>query len=604
MTSASLTRILVALVAWGICATTVCAGDLEELIGRYRLWRGGDAFARMHAVRFDGAAVTSGLTGRQTLLATEDGDLRRETDLGVVKSADARHGRTGWSLTQSGQLEVLAPQVAADLRRDALLLFDDLLSDPSRLQLEQGVERDGRTFSVVSVKFDDDSDVHQLYFDEASGALYGLRFVRDRQEGFTRYDGWRFVNGVRMPFAQSTVAEGESPVTVIWQIVEVDPTVSVDAFAPPAIVPNHAFADEESSTAFIPFELRSGSQIFIPAIVGGERISVLLDSGAEMTVLDLALARRLGLSLEGEVVVQGTGGLSSGTFADGVDIQVGALTFQDLTVLVLDLGPVGLQIPAILGKDAFNALVVDLDFPNRQVAFHEPEAFVPPPDARKVELISTGDIRAVQLSIEGRAAQLFDFDTGNGGGLILYPDYAASEGLLDNRPSTTTRSGGVGGIRVTRLATIANIDLAGFEIHGVPANFPPAGASSVDSDRTVGNVGLGVLGRFRIISDFGHGHLWITADPAQLNQPFSRNRVGLSLRKTSGVLVVDFVAEGSPAEVAGWMAGDRILAIDDVVADDLDQAALAKALTAPAGTPLAFTLADGARRELVTRDYY
>lgn len=604
MIRSSLSRTVLVLLAWGACVAPASADDLQDLVGRYRQWRGGEAFARMHAVRMEGATVTSGLTGRQVLLATSDGDLRRETDLGVVRSGDARHGGDGWSLTQSGQLETLAPHVAGDLRRDALLLFDDFLDDAGGLHLRQGVERDGRTFAVLGVDFDAGADVHELWLDEATGALYGLRIVRDRQEGFVRYDGWRLVEGVRMPFAETRATEGESPVTTIWQDIDIDPATSAEAFDPPAITPNHVFANGLASTDFVPFELRSGSQIFIAAIIGGEPISVLLDSGAEMTVLDLALARRMGLTLEGDVVVQGTGGLSTGTFASGVDIEVGDLTFRDLTVLVLDLGPVGLQIPAILGKDAFNALVVDLDFPNRRVAFHEPGAFAPPDTATGVELLSTGDIRAIRLSVEGRPPELFDFDTGNGSPLIIYADYAATEHLLDGRLSTTTRSGGVGGIRDVRLATISSIDIAGFRIRDVPATFPPAGTSAVDSDRTVGNVGLGVLGRFRLMTDFGGGRLWLVADPEELARPFVRNRTGLSLRKTPGALLVDVVAPGSPAEHAGWAPGDRILSIDGAAADDLTPEALLAIVTAPAGTPIAFTIVDGAERRLVTRDYY
>ena len=40
---------------------------------------------------------------------------------------------------------------------------------------------------------------------------------------------------------------------------------------------------------------------------------------------------------------------------------------------------------------------------------------------------ATGSIRAVPLSVEGREPVLFDFDTGNGGALIIYPAYAEAE---------------------------------------------------------------------------------------------------------------------------------------------------------------------------------
>jgi hypothetical protein len=47
----------------------------------------------------------------------------------------------------------------------------------------------------------------------------------------------------------------------------------------------------------------------------------------------------------------------------------------------------------------------------------------------------------------------------------------------------------------------------------VPTVFPPAGPSAVDSDRTAGNLGLGVLGRFRLVTDFAGDRLWLGAGP-------------------------------------------------------------------------------------------
>lgn len=430
--------------AWIVLSGPAIADDLSDIVARYRLWRGGAAFEGMRAVRLEGRATTSGLNGPMSILATAQGDLRRDLDLGVLQTIDVRQGAGGWNLTQSGQIEALAPDVAADLYRDAVLLFDDVLDDPARLTVRPDVALDGRTFDVLAVDFGD-ADAHELYFDETDGALYGMRIMRDRQEGFTRFDDWRFVEGVRMPFAQTTIKEGESPVSVSWSEIDIDPEVQQSAFERPQIAPLHSIAGDARSTGFLPFEFLGGTRIYIPATVGMEQTEVLLDSGAEMTVLDLALARRLGLTLEGEVVVQGTGGLATGQFASGVDIQLGPLAFHDLTVLVLDLEPIarafGRQLPVLLGKDAFNALIVDVDFPNRRIAFHEIDGFTPPEGAAEIDLVSTGDIRAVRLSIEGRSAELFDFDTGNGGGLIIYPAYAEAEGLLDGRMSTTTRGG-------------------------------------------------------------------------------------------------------------------------------------------------------------------
>lgn len=595
-----------ALVVLGLPASAF-AGDPADVLDRYRQWRGGAAFEQLTAVRSTGAMTGSGLEGLIEQIATARGDLRRDVDLGIIRTASARRGGEGWTLTPAGQIEDIAPTAAEDLRRDALLMFEAVLDDPARLDRKDDAVRDGRTFAVVAVDFGDD-DVHELYLDPETGALHGLRRVRNRREEFVRFDDWRMVEGVRMPFAELSVDATGEEAAVRWQSVDANPELAEEAFARPVLPPAHVIAGGAASTGFMPFDLFAGSRIYIPATVNGVETEVLLDSGAEMTVLDKAFAERLGLTLGGDVAAVGTGGVGSAQFASGVTIELDGITFADRTVAVIDFAAIGQAIgrplPVVLGKDAFNGLIIDVDFPGRRIAFHERDGFVAPEGLVEVPLVSTGSIRAVPLSIEGRAPALFDFDTGNGGALIIYPAYAEAEGLLEGRPRSTVMSGAVGGVRESGIATIRSLGLAGFEVRDVPTVFPPAGPSAVDSDRTAGNVGLGVLGRFRLVTDFAGGRLWLGADPAALAQPFGRDRLGLGLRKEADAIVVQRVSPNSPAAEAGWTAGERIAAIDGVPAAELDAAALRRVQSDPAGRTVRLTLDTGETRVLESRDFY
>ena len=585
----------------------VQAGDPAGVLERYRQWRGGDAFEALVAVRSSGAMTGSGLEGTIEQVATAAGDLRRDIDLGIIRTASARRGADGWTLTPSGQIEDAAPGSVEDLRRDALLMFEAILDDPARLDRKADAVRDGRTFAVVGVDFGD-QDVHELYLEPETGALYGLRRVRDRRESFVRFEDWRVVEGVRMPFAELSVESTGEAAAVRWTSVETNPALTEEAFSPPVRSAAHVIAGGGASTGFMPFDLFAGSRIYIPAVVNGVETEVLLDSGAEMTVLDKAFAERLGLTPSGDVAAVGTGGVGSAQFASGVSIELAGISFADRTVAVIDFADIaraiGRPLPIVLGKDAFNDLIIDIDFPGRRLAFHEREGFLPPEGLSELPLVSTGSIRAVPLSVEGREPVLFDFDTGNGGALIIYPAYAGAEGLLEDRPQSTVMSGAVGGVRESAIATVRSIDLAGFAVRDVPTVFPPAGPSAVDSDRTAGNVGLGVLGRFRLITDFAGDRLWLGADPGALAQPFARDRLGLSLRKEGEAVVVQRVSPNSPAAAAGWVAGETIAAIDGVPAAELDAPALRTVLTGPAGRTVRLTLEGGETRVLESRDFY
>lgn len=591
----------------GLSAAPAFADDPSAVLARYRAWRGGEAFERLSAVRAEGTIAASGLSGAITLIAEADGDLRRDVDLGVIRNGSARRDSGGWTLTPAGQIEPLAPTDGEDLRRDALLMFEGVLDDPSRLDRRPDAERDGRAFAVVAVDFGD-ADVHELYIDAGSGALYGLREVRNRRESFVRFDDWREVSGVRMPFRETTTEEVGPPTDVRWSAIEANPVVPADAFDPPTPPASHRFAGDAVSTGFMPFELMGGTRLYLPARVNGQPTEVLLDSGAEMTVLDAAYAASIGLRPGGAAAAVGTGGVGQAQFVSGVTVELDGLTFPDRTVAVIDLSAIsqalGRPLPVILGKDAFNGLVVDIDFPGRRIAFHEPAGFVPPADAVEIQLTSSGALRAAPISIEGRPARLFDLDTGNGGALLLYPAYAEAEGLPGDRPKSTALSGAVGGLREAEIATLASIEIGGFEVRNVPTVFTPAGPSAVDVNRTVGNVGMGVLSRFRMITDFGGGRMWLSATPESLARPFARDRLGVSLRKDPDVAVVQRVSPHSPAAEAGLQAGARIAAINGVAIAEMTPADLGAVISGPAGRTVDLRLEDGSSIVLSARDFY
>lgn len=590
-----------------LLAPAARADELSDLIDRHRAWRGGEAFATLQALRAEGEASTSGLEGAAVQIATRDGAYRQTLDLGVLHADEAVGPHGAWTVTASGQLEDLAADAAEDYRRGVALMFGTMFETPDRLSLRPDAERDGRTFAVVAVDFGD-ADVHELYLDRGTGALHGLRLVRDRRESFVRYEDWRMVDGVRMPFRETAQTELQTtPMVLRWREIRINPQIGDDAFAPPQLEARVRLDGE--STGWIDFHLHAGNRVYIPALVNGHATEALLDSGAEMVVLDRAFADQLGIRGAGDLPAVGTGGVSSAQIARGVTLQIGALTLNEISVAILDLSEIaaaiGRPLPVILGKDAFNELIVDVDFPHQRIAFHRPDAFVAQEGAVEVALNeASGGLRSVPVSIEGRPEVPFDFDIGNGGAILIFPGYAEAENLPGDRPSSTVMSGAVGGVREARIARLGSVRFAGVELADVPAVFPPAGPSAVDSDRTAGNLGIGVLGRFRLITDYPGDRLWLVPDAEAVAAEFPRDRLGMTLRRVGDEVRVIRVAPGSPAEAAGWTAGETIAAIDGVAAADLDAEALRAVVTGAAGGTVRFEMADGQVRSLTRRDYF
>jgi hypothetical protein len=589
--------------------STVRADDVQTVMAKYVAWRGGTSFAAMHSLRERGAITAGGLHGRYQQWLLSDGRLRRSDSLGAMSSERATTGTAGWRTNTSGQIEELGDD-AERATRTVLLAFDAVaVSHGAHYSLLGTEERDGKVLDVMRVEFAG-PDTYDLLISPVTGELSGERITEDRKTRFVRFADWRMVDGVRMPFAQQQT--GSNPADEQSQraeSIQINVHTTQALFLRPAGTRIWSFARGQTSTGWIDFEYFGDSQIFVPASINGHPVNLLLDSGAGITVIDKEYAAQLKLKPSGTLGVTGTAGQSTLQLTSNVHIKIANLSLAHINAGIIDLSGVAQQeahpMPLVLGKEVFNQLIIDIDFEQRKIAFYDPAGYAAPHEATRVALGHHGDVRTIPISLEGAPAAPFDFDLGNAGTLIVYPAYRDRTHLLDGRQQTLDMLGGVGGMSNEKLATLKTIGIAGAQMSDVPAAFPDAGDNTVNSDQTAGNVGLYVLNRFRLITDYPHDALWLSADPKALTQPFARNRAGLDFAPSPDKLVVMLVRPGSPAEHSGWKQGTEVIAIDGHRIDaTYSGSALSHWPEQPAGTVVTLALADGSTRQLTLADYY
>jgi hypothetical protein len=589
--------------------SAVRADDLQSVLENYVSWRGGDAFQAMHSFHERGKVMAGGLHGTYQQWLLSDGRLRRSDLLGPLSSEQAATKDAGWRSNTSGQIEDLGDDVEP-IRRGVLLAFDMLAEGHGAHYSLLGTEqREGKTWDVVRVQFTG-PDTYDLLIGPGTGELLGERITEDRRTRFVRLADWRFVSGVRMPFSLDLAAS--NPADNQSQQAQ---SIQINVQAPPAqfLRPKEpriwSFSAAQTSTGWIDFEYFGGTQIFIPATLNGHPTQVLLDSGAGITVIDSGYATQLELKRSGTMAVTGLGGEGTMPLTSDLHLAIGKLSLTHITAGIIDLSGLAVQdahpMPLILGKEAFNQLIIEIDFHNRKIAFHSPEHFSAPRDATRIALGRHRDTRTIPISVEGAPAVPFDFDLGNDGALIIYPSYRDATHLLDGRPQSFDLMGGVGGVTQTKIASIKSITLAGTQMTDIPVEFPDAAENSINSDRTAGNVGLAVISRFHLIADYPHDALWLTAGTQDRDKPFAKNRAGLDLQPADDRLKVLLVRPGSPAERSSWKEGEEIIAIDGQKIDvKFSGSELSNWQEKGPGTVVALTLADGSVRHLTLADYY
>jgi hypothetical protein len=587
-------------------SSIAAAQSPQAVLASYVAWRGGPAFLRLQTIHEQGRITTSGLTGEADRWVTADGRRAQRELVADIFTAEAVAARGAWRTNLSGQPAGLDPAARADARREARLLFAGFFQQPrTRVSRQPDETLDGASSRVVRLQFGG-PDAYD-FFIGLEGALRAVRITQDNRSRYLRYSDWRVVQGVRVAFRETVGSRSQpSDESFAFDNIALNQGPPAAAFQRPAARARVAFGTGEG---WMPFELFAGNRIYLSTVINGQPVQALLDSGAETTAIDSGFADSAGIRPKGEMGVEGSGGSTSSGLATGVSLRVGEASVAGVTASVMDLSSIGkaLDIPlrAIVGQELFYASVVDIDFPRRRIAFRDPARFVPPKGAVRLPLEPARGDRTVPLSIEGRPPIRVFFDLGNGSPLDIFAAYWRPQGLLDARPSSQLLNGGAGGQRPVRLAMVKSVSLGGTTLQNVPANFSPPGPTTENSDRVLGNVGLPILQRFRVIADYGRDALYLLPDTAAMDAPFEKDRAGVSAIRETGALRVAFVAPASPALAAGLKAGDRIVAIDGArIGPDFPSSPLSHWRFGAADRRVALTMADGRALVLVLKDYF
>ncbi len=487
-----------------------------ELIQRHQAWRGGQAYADVHAAHLAGTSKVAGLEGRldrRLDLSKAEPAVRVERRMGPLHQIRGGDSRGSWALTLSGQVEVISTKESRKLVQEEGLYLGRL---PAGGDLAVGdVELiDGRNCTSVGKATPEGR--YALLIEADTGLLCGA--LLDQGEGEQRivFSDWRWVAGVRMAFA-SVMTDADRHEAFIADHVQLNPIFEDDDFSRPAAAQVVQFDAGRSDSGWLDFEFHKQRQIFIPGAVNGHDVPMMLDTGAEVTLIDKGLAEALGIVGEGEIPAVGTSGSESVALARGVDIRLGAVTLKNLTVGIYDFAPLAAAmkhpLPVLLGKEVMNEAVIDIDFAASRIRMVDRAAYRPTTAAREVALVTLTGLRAVPIRIEDGPEVLGMFDLGSAKALTLFPSYVAEHGLLDGRAVSEGSSHGVGGLSAVRTMTVQRLHLAGFDLEDVAADVPEAHGIWV-RDVAAANLGLPLFSRFRLAIDFAGDRLFLTPGDA------------------------------------------------------------------------------------------
>lgn len=248
---------------------------------------------------------------------------------------------------------------------------------------------------------------------------------------------------------------------------------------------------------------RFNNRLFVAVTVNGRPATALLDSAAEMTMIDDDFADRLGLAPSGGATAHGSGAAAmEARFADHIRIRAAGAAL-DQRVAILDLGEVsqrllGRNVDMLLGRELFDGARLRIDIAGGTIAIGQGR-----PRGVRLPLGEHRGVPTVPASVEGQEPVQTVVDTGNGTEVLIGRAYAERIGLAGARIVGHDAGGGLGGERRRDIVILRTLTIAGRSFANVRAAIDP-GETASDL-----NIGTSILRHFIVTTDFPHHAIWL-----------------------------------------------------------------------------------------------
>jgi predicted aspartyl protease len=340
---------------------------------------------------------------------------------------------------------------------------------------------------------------------------------------------------------------------------------------------------------------------FIDVAINGHPTVALLDTGAAASWIDDELAAELGIGALWLLASEGAGPYVRNDRTVPAGVRIGRDVSEERALGLIDVDAIFGDLPddaptprAIIGLDVLRHYVIELDFDRSIADFTPAEDYSSFPSNDAIALGRASGLAILNARLDGIEARAV-IDTGATSAVHMSLGFEGAD-YVASRAASQTMVSTVAGVHARPVGALAQVELSGRTFADVPATL---------SAQPLGNgidavVGMQLLGQFNLILDLSRSRMWMTPN-GSFGKPFRRDRVGLHTlgRRGDEVAPVALVAPGSPAEKAGFKAGEIVKELRDEAG-----ARIESGRDVATGQKVTVVMGDGSSRTLVGAEYY
>jgi hypothetical protein len=250
---------------------------------------------------------------------------------------------------------------------------------------------------------------------------------------------------------------------------------------------------------------------FLRASVGGMEGRFLLDTGAAVSVLDVAFAKRAGVIGLRPEMVQAPGGARQGFVAGPASLTVTGGPAARVAPTLLDLAPIarrmGGELSGLIGSDFLAGFVTSIDYRTGDVRLSPGGPGAAGRNAVAMRVGRTPYVTATVTSAGVKRTAEFQIDTGANTPLVFFRPFA--DKAFPKVQAVPGAKVGVAGVTQTRLGRITALDIAGVRLLDLQADFADDLAPDDASRDYAGVIGGPAWRGRQIILDYPGRRFWI-----------------------------------------------------------------------------------------------
>jgi hypothetical protein len=578
----------------------VVAAPAQAVIEHYVEATGGRAaFDRNRALRVRGRLKSSGMTGTFDQRTMRPDRMVSTTRLGSLKIRIGYDGESGWETDLASRKVTILDGKDLEYLRSQAWFENEMWAESGggggTIRLGSSSYRLGDRIQGLEIA-PPVGPSRTLWFNERTGLMERYVVRRDNHE-YTMYVlGWRQSGARRYPTVQTSSppdAEGEERRSKDSEEVKWEERIQTDSLWTGKSFPDSIFSEAldrglvswqpARDSLTLPFRYGTRHVWIKASINGAPPADFLLDTGCSITAIDREYAYSIGLASEGNLSLQGVSGSDEGAFARIQSLRVsgssGSVAVRDLKVALLDLGEgfeavMWRKAAGLIGYDFLGRFVLEVDYDRNVVTLRDPRTFRYKGKTRPIPMRLYGGIPTIDVSTgspqnsTGPAGESctgeFIVDTGNSFGLDIHGSMVRRCQILNDvqdRKQIEVYAGGIGGGAINWFTRLDHVQIGEHEL-AEPVTGLSLGAFGLHGSHEIsGNVGNGVLERFKLIVDYERRQLYL--EPGRRFAERDRfTRCGAVFVKLSHAVYPGQIFKGSAAHEAGLKLRDSIQSID------------------------------------------